>query len=55
MTPDQHTARIQQIEQRLANPCARLPKHSPPVSIMVEIDELDDELRRLKAGEDKDD
>lgn len=39
--------RIRELERRIADLRARLPKHSPPTSMLVEIDELEDELRKL--------
>jgi hypothetical protein len=49
-----HQARIQELERRLADARARLPKHSPPVSLFIEIDELEAELTRLRTVDDND-
>ena len=43
------TQRLQQVEARLADVRARLPKHTPPPSMLIEIDELEDEAARLRA------
>ena len=45
---DDHTERIKDLKQRIAELRARLPRHSPPASMLVELDELEDELRRLE-------
>jgi hypothetical protein len=50
MTFSEHSERIRQIEGRIAEIKARLPRHSPPTSMLVELDELEDELRRLQGG-----
>ena len=42
--------RISELEQRIAELRARLPKHSVPTAMMVELDELEDALRRLRDG-----
>ncbi len=49
MTEQERRARIHDLEQRIADLRARLPKHSPPASMMIELDELEDELRRLSG------
>ena len=45
---DDHTERIKDLKQRIAELRARLPRHSPPASMLVELDELEDELARLE-------
>ena len=50
MTPLEVSERIRQIERRIAEIKARLPRHSPPTSMLVELDELEDELQRLQGG-----
>jgi hypothetical protein len=40
---------IGQIEGQIADIKARLPRHTPPASMLVELDELEDELRRLQG------
>ena len=42
--------RIRELERRIAELRARLPKHSAPTAMMVELDELEDALRRLRDG-----
>ena len=37
------------LEQRIAELQARLPKHSPPPAMLIELDELEDALERLQA------
>ena len=41
--------RIADLERRIADLQARLPKHSVPTSMLVELDDLEDELDTLKA------
>ena len=41
---DDHSTRIQELERRIADLRARLPRHSPPTAMLVE---LEDELGRL--------
>jgi hypothetical protein len=50
MTDDECRAQIHILERRIAELRARLPRHSPPASMLIELDELDDELRRLISG-----
>lgn len=45
--------RIRELEGRLADARARLPKHTPPVAIFVQIDELEQELARLRQQRDQ--
>ena len=40
--------RIEQITQRLADVQARLPAHSIPPAMMMEIEALEEELKRLQ-------
>jgi DNA repair exonuclease SbcCD ATPase subunit len=40
---------IKELEERLAEARARIPKHDVPPGLMVEIDEMDEELERLQA------
>jgi sugar phosphate isomerase/epimerase len=40
---------MQELERRIAELRARLPKHSAPAAMMVELDELEDSLRRLQG------
>jgi hypothetical protein len=51
-------ARVAELEKQLADLKARLPAHSVPASMMVELDELEDELalaRRQWRGDQADD
>ena len=40
---------IKQAENQLANAMSRMPKHDIPNALMVEIDELEEELDRLRS------
>jgi hypothetical protein len=40
-------ARLQELAQRRAELRARLPRHTPPTAMLVELDEIEDELARL--------
>ena len=44
--------KIKEVESQLANARARIPKHDISNALMMEIDELEDELSRLKASRD---
>jgi hypothetical protein len=46
---DESTERIAELEQRIAELKARLPKHSTPVGMLIELDELDEALERARA------
>jgi len=43
--------RIAQLEEQIAELQARLPKHTPPPSMLIQLDEMEDELAMLKARE----
>jgi hypothetical protein len=45
------SAEIRQLEQRIAELRARLPKHSPPPSMLIDLDELEDTLATLRKKE----
>ena len=47
---DRRVTKIRELERRIAELRARLPKHSAPTAMMVELDELEDALRRLRDG-----
>ncbi|MCS7283691.1 MAG: histidine kinase [Anaerolineae bacterium] len=49
-------ARIQELKQRIADLRARLPKHTPPPSMLQELEDLEEELARVtrEAEEAKD-
>lgn len=40
--------RLEQLEQRLADLRARLPKHSVPAAMILELESLEDEIQRLQ-------
>jgi len=40
--------RLRELEQRIADLHARLPKHSVPAAMMVELEDLQDEHDRLR-------
>jgi hypothetical protein len=42
--------RITQLEQQLAELKARLPRHSVPAAMIIELEDLEDELEALKAN-----
>ena len=42
--------RIIQLEQEIAELKARLPKHSVPASMMIELEDLEEELASLRSG-----
>jgi hypothetical protein len=50
MTSSERSERIRQIESQISEIKARLPRHTPPASMLVELDELEDELRRLQGS-----
>jgi hypothetical protein len=45
--------RAEELERRLADLKARMPAHSIPPSMMIEMDELEDQLAELRAGDEK--
>ena len=53
MKPVEETASIQkqiaELEKKLADTRARVPKHSVPAAVIAQIDELDEELERLRS------
>lgn len=44
-------AQIVKVEKQIADLRARMPKHSVPPSMMIELEELEDELARLRETE----
>jgi hypothetical protein len=48
VTDAERLARIEELQQRIAELRARLPRHTPPTAMMVELDELEDELARVE-------
>jgi hypothetical protein len=45
------TGRIKEIEGKIADLKARWPKHSVPVSMWLQLEELEDELEAEKKGQ----
>ncbi len=45
------TDRIKEIEQKIAELKARLPEHSVPVSMLLQLEELEDDLEAARKGE----
>jgi hypothetical protein len=43
------TARVTELEERIADLRARLPKHSVPPTMIIELDELEEALERARA------
>ncbi len=41
--------RIEALEKQIAELEARLPKHSVPAAMVIELEDLEEELERLKA------
>jgi hypothetical protein len=46
--------RIVKLEKQIADLEARLPKHSIPAAVMIELEELEEELAHLKEREECD-
>jgi len=46
---DQVAQRIARLKQRLADLQSRLPAHSVPMTMMIEMEEIEDELVRLQS------
>jgi hypothetical protein len=44
-----HKTRIQELEDEIAAIKARLPKHSVPPAMIIELEDLEEELEMLKA------
>jgi hypothetical protein len=42
--------KIAELERRIAELKARLPKHTPPVGMLIELDDLDEALEQARAG-----
>jgi hypothetical protein len=43
--------RVVELEKQIADLKARLPKHSVPPAMMIELEDLEEELARLKKAE----
>ncbi len=41
--------RVVELEERIADLMARLPKHSTPPSMLIELDDLEEELEQARA------
>lgn len=50
MTPSVPSPEIAELEARIAELRSRLPKHTPPPSMLIELDELEDALERAYAA-----
>jgi hypothetical protein len=48
------TERIAQLEEKIAELEARMPRHSVPAAMMIELEELEEELEELKAQSPRD-
>jgi hypothetical protein len=46
--------RIRELEEEIAAVKARLPKHSVPPALIIELEDLEEELEMLKARADRD-
>jgi hypothetical protein len=46
---DDEARKIAELERRIEDLTSRLPKHTPPVSMLVELDELDEALEQARA------
>jgi hypothetical protein len=49
-----HDERIAQLEKEIDELKARLPKHSVPASMIIELEDLEDELETLQAQASRD-
>ncbi len=47
------TTRVLELERKIADLNARLPKHSVPASMLIELDELEEELDQARAEADQ--
>jgi polyhydroxyalkanoate synthesis regulator phasin len=45
--------RVEELKERLADLKARMPAHSIPPSMMIELDELEEQLAELNAEDEK--
>ncbi len=45
--------RIRELEQRIADLKARMPKHSVPPAMIMDLEELEEELERLRAEQEQ--
>ena len=47
--PNPIATRIEELEARIADLKARLPRHSVPASMLIELDDLEEELEQARA------
>ena len=48
-----NTVRIAQLEKEIEEMLARIPKHSVPPAMLIELEDLEEELEMLKAQENR--
>ena len=48
-----NTVRIAQLEKEIEEMQARIPKHSVPPAMLIELEDLEEELEMLKAQENR--
>jgi hypothetical protein len=48
-----HDEQIVRLEKGIADLKARLPKHSVPAAMIIELEELEEELEKLKAADEQ--
>ncbi|MBN1178686.1 MAG: histidine kinase [Anaerolineae bacterium] len=46
---DERATQIAELERRIADLKARLPKHSTPPAMLIELDELEEQLENVRA------
>ena len=51
MTNDAREKRISGLRERVEDLRARLPKHSVPAAMLIELEDLEEELEGLEAGQ----
>ena len=47
---DAREKRINELKERIEDLTARLPKHSVPAAMLIELEDLEEELEELEAG-----
>lgn len=50
MTDDARERRIRELKEGIEDLRARLPKHSVPAAMLIELEDLEEELEELEAG-----
>ena len=53
MSNPQRRDQIEELERRLADLKARMPAHSIPPSMMMELDDLEEELAKVRARDER--